>query len=139
MPEEEQDESLVEAFWAVARRLRRLTRDALAPWDVTPSQSRALAVLRHHGTMRPGELAEHLHVVARSVTEVVDDLEGRGLVERLPDPHDRRATLVHLTDEGTDVATAIVAARDAEAQAFFASLPEADRAHLSRILSALRD
>jgi DNA-binding MarR family transcriptional regulator len=138
VPQEEQDESLVEEFWAVARRLRHLTRQTLAPWDVTPSQARALAVLQRHGTMRPGELADHLHVVARSVTEVVDDLEGRSLVQRLPDPHDRRATLVRLTDAGTDVATAIHAARDADADAFFAALSPGDRDHLTRILRTLR-
>ncbi|MCM0679079.1 MarR family transcriptional regulator, partial [Micromonospora phytophila] len=43
------DEGLAEAFWAVARRLRHRTRHALEPWDVTPSQSRALAVLTRHG------------------------------------------------------------------------------------------
>ncbi len=84
--QDEQDETLSEAFWAVARLLRRRNREALAPWDVTPSQSRAVGVLTRHGTMRLSELAEHLRIVARSATEVVDDLQERGLVERLPDP-----------------------------------------------------
>jgi DNA-binding MarR family transcriptional regulator len=134
-----EDESLSEAFWAVARRLRHLTRETLSPWDVTPSQSRALSVLIRHGDQRLSELAEHLHIAARSATEVVDDLQRRGLVERRPDPADRRATLVALTEPGAVTGGAIAAARQAEAGRFFGSLSPADRAHLSRILQELRD
>jgi DNA-binding MarR family transcriptional regulator len=139
VPAEQPDETLVESFWAVARRLRQLSRQTLAPWEITPSQSRAVSVLQRHGSMRPGELADHLHIVARSATEVVDDLEQRALAERLPDPDDRRATLIRLTGRGEQVATAIRTARDAEAEAFFAGLSRTDRAHLNRILLKLRD
>ncbi|MEV1332232.1 MarR family transcriptional regulator [Micromonospora costi] len=132
------DETLAEAFWGVARRLRHRTREALAPWDVTPSQARALGVLARHGVLRPGALAEHLRIAPRSATEVVDDLQRRGLVERRPDPHDRRATLVALTDEGVRTGSSIRAARQAEADRFFADLDPQDRAELARILRTLR-
>ncbi|WP_435205752.1 MarR family winged helix-turn-helix transcriptional regulator [Micromonospora sp. bgisy143] len=132
------DESLAETFWAVASRLRRQAREALAPWDVTPSQARALGVLGRHGEVRPGTLAEHLRIAPRSATEVVDDLQARGLVERRPDPADRRATLVALTAEGTRISAAIRAARRAEADRFFGHLPDADRSELTRILRTLR-
>ncbi|MEU5903521.1 MarR family winged helix-turn-helix transcriptional regulator [Micromonospora sp. NPDC047527] len=133
-----EDESLAEAFWGVASHLRRQTREALAPWDITPSQSRALGVLARHGEVRPGTLAEHLRIAPRSATEVIDDLQARGLVERRRDPADRRATLVALTDEGNRVSTAIRAARRAEADRFFGHLDDTDRAELTRILRTLR-
>ncbi|MEU8300092.1 MarR family transcriptional regulator [Micromonospora sp. NPDC048909] len=132
------DETLAEAFWGVARRLRHRTRESLEPWDVTPSQARALGVLARHGVLRPSSLAEHLRIAARSATEVVDDLQARGLVERRPDPNDRRATLVALTAEGGRTAAAIRAARQAEADRFFADLDPADREQLARILRTLR-
>jgi DNA-binding MarR family transcriptional regulator len=135
----EADDGLAEAFWAVARRLRHLTRDTVEPWNVTPAQARALGVLARHGTMRLKDLSDHLRIAPRSATEVVDDIEQRGLVERRPDPDDRRATLVALTRAGTDAATAIGAARRAEAQRFFGTLSDADREHLARILRDLRD
>jgi DNA-binding MarR family transcriptional regulator len=133
------EDGLAESFWGVARRLRHLTRETLEPWNVTPSQSRALAVLMRHGSMRLSELAEHLRIAPRSATEVVDDIEGRGLVSRRPDPVDRRATLVALTPAGASAGEAIVKARQAEAERFFGSLSADDRAHLSRILRSLRD
>lgn len=132
------DESLAETFWAVASRLRRQTRESLAPWDITPSQSRALGVLARHGEVRPGTLAEHLRIAPRSATEVIDDLQTRGLVERRPDPADRRATLVALTEEGESLSAAIRTARRAEADRFFGHLNATDRADLARILRTLR-
>jgi DNA-binding MarR family transcriptional regulator len=134
-----EDESLGDLFWAVARRLRHGTRDALAPWDVTPSQARALSVLTRHGPQRLTALAEHLRIAARSATEVVDHLQERGLVERRPDPDDRRATLITPTAEGAAAGAGIRAARQAGTDRMFAALSAADRAELSRILRQLRD
>jgi len=141
MPEEpdEPEETLAEAFRGVARQLRHQAQRALAPWDVTPSQARALGVLTRHGPVRLGALSEHLRIAARSATEVVDALEETGLVERRPDPCDRRATLVGLTDRGAQVAAGVRAARNAEAEEFFARLDDADRASLTRILQNLRN
>ena len=132
------DESLPEAFWGVARRLRDLSKQTLAPWDISPSHGRALGVLARHGVMRLSELSDHLRIAPRSTTEVVDALQERELVQRQPDPSDRRATLVTLTDEGKRVAQAIRRARGAEAEAFFGALTEGDRSELRRILGQLR-
>ena len=64
--------------------------------------------------------------------------QDRGLVERRPDPQDRRATLVAPTDEGTRVGQAIRASGDAEAEAYFSVLSEAERKDLTGILRKLR-
>ena len=133
------DESLSEAFWSVARRLRETSQETLAPWDITPAQLRALRVLRRHGQMRLSELSDYLHIAARSTTEVADALESRGLINRQPDPGDRRATLVELTEHGAGVLDAIHAARGSEAERVFGKLSETDRTDLARILRTLRD
>jgi DNA-binding MarR family transcriptional regulator len=135
--DEHEEAGLSEAFWAVARRLRHLTKDALAPWQITPSQSRALNVLGRQEALRLNELAEQLRIAPRSATEVVDDLQARGLVERRPDPADRRATLVALTDPGRDTAQAIESARRTEADRFFSALDPDDHTQLARILRKL--
>jgi DNA-binding MarR family transcriptional regulator len=133
------DETLSEALMSVARQLRGTSQATLAPWDITPGQLRALRVLGHHGPQRMSELSDHLHIAARSTTEVVDALESRGLVERRPDQVDRRATLAELTERGASVLSAIRAARGTEAERIFNRLSEADKAHLARILRTLRD
>jgi DNA-binding MarR family transcriptional regulator len=132
-----EDEGLAELFWGVARRLRHQGRDTLSPWEITPSQWRGLSVLIKFGDLRLSELAEHLRIAARSGTEVVDDLQARGLVERRPDPADRRATLVAITDAGAAAGAAIAEARQAEAERFFGALSPDDRSDLARILRTL--
>ncbi|SHJ91053.1 DNA-binding transcriptional regulator, MarR family [Pseudonocardia thermophila] len=129
--------TLSDLFRSVARRLRRATAEALAPYDITPSQARALGVLRRDGDMRAGALAARLGIAARSATDVLDALAARGWAERVPDPADRRATVVRLTPAGRELGEAIRAARAAEAESFFAGLDEADRAELRRILLLL--
>lgn len=131
-------DSLPDLFWAVARQLRHGNRESLAPLDISPSQARAVVVLTRHGTMRLSELSEHLRIAPRSTTEVVDQLQERGLAQRAPDPNDRRATLVSLTDEGARAAAAVRARRNAESEQFFGVLSDADRAELTRILQLLR-
>jgi DNA-binding MarR family transcriptional regulator len=135
----ERNDTLAEAFWSLARQLRRASLASLARWDITPSQSRALRVLTRHGVMRLSDLAEHLRIAARSTTEVVDSLEDKGLLERQSDPHDRRATLVALTASGIALGEAIRSSRGTEAERVFDRLSTTDRAHLARILNKLRD
>jgi DNA-binding MarR family transcriptional regulator len=136
---DDRDEALSETFWAVARRLRRISRETLAPWEISPSHSRALGVLIRHGEMRLSDLSEHLRIAARSTTEVVDGLQEHGFLERHPDPHDRRAILVSLTDQGKRAGEAIRSARTAEAERFFGVLSDTDRRHLARILRKLNE
>jgi DNA-binding MarR family transcriptional regulator len=133
-----QEETLSDVFWSVAGRMRQLTRRSAEEFGVTPGQARALAVLARQGELRLSTLSEWLLIVPRSGTEVVDALEERGLVERAPDPADRRATLVTLTAEGRRVATGVRARQRAEAEAFFGRLSPGDRETLGRILDDLR-
>lgn len=137
MAADDQDTALADLFWRVAATLRRTSRDSLAQWDISPSHSRAIAVLERHGVMRLRELSDHLHIAARSTTEVVDGLEDRGLIERRPDPHDRRATLVGLTPSGIRVSRAISSAREADAERFFGVLSDTDRKQLADLLRKL--
>jgi DNA-binding MarR family transcriptional regulator len=55
-------------------------------------------VARHPMTM--GELADMLGIDRPNATTVVDDLEKRGLVRRVPHPTDRRAKIVEATRKG---------------------------------------
>jgi long-chain acyl-CoA synthetase len=96
---------------AVAR-LAKQVEVALGPLDLSLSQYRVLALLGE-GSTASSVLARRLAVSPPSVTAVVDGLVGRGLVERQPDPEDRRRLTLLLTREGTK----LLAAADAAAEA----------------------
>jgi len=94
-------------------------------------------VIARQEQIRPGELAGDLRVAPRSVTDVIDALEERGLVHRTPDPTDRRATVVTLTASGRGLVHEIDAARRADAHAYFSRLSERDQTALRRLLTRL--
>jgi DNA-binding MarR family transcriptional regulator len=123
----------------VARTQRRRWRDVLAPWELSPHQARALRVICERDGVRLTDLAEGLHIAPRSATEVADGLQERGLVERTPDPGDRRAVILRPTDEGRRIRGEIGAARAADSAELFARLSPADRTTLARILHTLTD
>lgn len=69
--------------------------------DVRPAHMTIFQHLRPEGS-RIGELAARAQLTNQSVGYLVDYLEQRGYVERRPDPTNRRATLVCLTERGWD-------------------------------------
>lgn len=141
----------------VFRRLRRRWSAQLEPLGVTPHQVRALRgvaegagggigsgagtraasrpVADDDAGVRLRDLAERLRIAPRSATDVVDQLESRGLVERAADPADRRAVRIRLTDGGRGLLRRVHEARRTEAADFFAVLAPADRAELARLLA----
>ncbi len=133
----DQEPSLADLVTAAARRLRRVWRDGLAPWDLSPHQGRALLVVALRPGLRLSDLADRLRIAPRSATEVVDGLVERGLVTRLPDPSDRRAVLVELTAAGHRTVADIHQSQADAADETFGSLSDRDRTDLRRILGGI--
>jgi DNA-binding MarR family transcriptional regulator len=62
------------------------------------------------GRLTQNEIRDEMNVTAANVTYLIDGLEKEGLVRRSPNPADRRATFVELTDEGRGVCEVLVPA-----------------------------
>lgn len=73
-------------------------RIADAGLGLTPAEGRTLAHAARAGEVRHIELAERMGVEPMTLSAFLDRLEGRGLIERKPDPKDRRAKLVAITE-----------------------------------------
>jgi len=71
------------------------------------------------------------------MTNRVDRLASRGLVERLPDPHDRRGVLVRLTAAGRRTVDGALEGLLARERALLAGLEEPDQMRLARLLRTL--
>jgi DNA-binding MarR family transcriptional regulator len=124
----------------LARHLELARRDAFAAHGIEQWEFDVLAALRRAGTpyeLSPGRLLKETLVTSGTMTNRVDRLSARGLVERYPDPDDRRGVIVRLTAEGkVAVDGAFTALLDAE-RVLLEVLPERERTKLASLLRGL--
>jgi DNA-binding MarR family transcriptional regulator len=97
--------------FAVMRLSRRLRQHA--PENITSSQLSALSVIVRDGRLTLSKLAEAERVQPPTITRVVDALQQKGLVTRVPSDRDRRVAYVDVTSEGRALVEAIRRRRDA--------------------------
>ncbi|MFF7854014.1 MarR family transcriptional regulator [Streptomyces sp. NPDC007904] len=119
---------VVELIGSVVARYHEEYEEAAADHALTGAQARLLSLL----SLEPlpmRRLAQRLKCEPSNVTGIVDRLESRGLVERRPDPADRRVKLAAATAEGRRVAHSL---RESLrfARAPLAGLPEQERVAL---------
>jgi len=92
-----QQDSLGFLLADVSRLMRRAFKQRLEGSSLTLAQARALVYVSRHEGVRQVELADLLEVQPITLARLLDQLAHTGLVERRPDPHDRRAYQVFLT------------------------------------------
>ncbi|MFF6807123.1 MarR family transcriptional regulator [Streptomyces sp. NPDC012616] len=112
---------------------RARAHDRLMAIAGIPLDRAAVAVLRQVADsepQRPGELAQGLGVEASHVTRTVQQLQKAGYVTRVPDPDDRRAQRIQLTEAGR---AAVGRVRDAGARGLQLALGDWDREDLGRL------
>jgi DNA-binding MarR family transcriptional regulator len=85
----------------LARRIKQLYEEG----EVTFSETSVLSRLNREGPTTPSALAGAEHVRPQAIVTTLNSLEGRGLVERSPDPSDGRRVVVSLTGLGQQVLT----------------------------------
>src|ERR1700735_5394770 len=93
-------EQLGERYIAVHHRMFRAVNDQLSGCGLSIARTKVLRRLREQGPVRQNALATDFGLSPHSITDIVDGLERAGLAERRPDPTDRRAKLVAITEVG---------------------------------------
>jgi len=133
----------VEVFSRIGRLnllLDRARRQAFAEHSIESWEFDVLAALRRAGRpyeLSPGRLIKETLVTSGTMTNRVDRLTQRGLVERLPDPRDRRGVLVRLTRQGKRTVDGAFTALLAREQELLAGITTAQREELAATLRAL--
>lgn len=77
-------------------------------FDITAEQLKMLVVLWEEDGKTQNELGENVGKFKTSVTKLVDGLEKRNLIKRMPHPTDRRANMIYLTDIGKNIKKQLV-------------------------------
>lgn len=96
-------EGIVERIQKLNKHLDRAMNETLAEFGLDRGEWRLLGALRRSGPpyrRSPGHLADDLGLSSGAMTNRLDRLEEAGLLRRLPDPGDRRALKVELTEAG---------------------------------------
>ncbi|MEW4570023.1 MarR family transcriptional regulator [Tautonia sp. JC769] len=86
-----------------AHRLRSRFEEELEPMGVQLKHVQVLAMISHFGPVAQQRLGEFICIDRTSMVGLMDEMEQRGLVQRHPDPTDRRVHRIHLTESGQDL------------------------------------
>jgi DNA-binding MarR family transcriptional regulator len=70
--------------------------------QLEPRQFAVMRAIQAAQDLSQNQVGEWLRIPASSMVSLIDQLESRGLVERRPHPTDRRARLLHITEQGTE-------------------------------------
>ena len=103
--------------------------------DLNFTQFVALKLLGHEEPLTPVELARALHYNPGALTRLLDKLEQRGYLKRVPDPVDRRALRLELTAQGKSLRKRVIGYCDAVAEQTFAYTTSREREQLHGVLT----
>ncbi|MBB3089380.1 MarR family winged helix-turn-helix transcriptional regulator [Nocardioides albus] len=121
----------------VMERLVRLVREVSTAGEVSTTGAAVIARLGRLGGQRITDLARAEGVSQPAMTQLVNRLEGDGLVRRAADSADRRGVLVETTDRGREVIDARRTQRAEALEAALGRLDATDRAAIAAALPAL--
>jgi DNA-binding MarR family transcriptional regulator len=133
-------ESIVERIHKITKHLHHLESETAAEAGLTPGELKVLLWLRGHGppyTMSPSRLAEHCGCSSGAMTNRLDNLEKAGLVNRIPDPSDRRGLLVELSSKGGEVLIRLLEVQLRKEKALLSSLTDDEKSSLEPLLRTL--
>jgi len=130
-------EQLGERYLAVHHRMFRAVNDEMTGCGLSMARTKLLMRLHEQGPTRQSVLAAEFELSPHSITDIIDGLERSGMAERRPDPTDRRAKLVAITDAGEAGLAVARATKDRLLKQIFGTLSETDRTTLLRLLDHL--
>jgi DNA-binding MarR family transcriptional regulator len=125
---------------ASERALRDHMNPLFADAGLQPGEFDVLATLRRSGdpyVLSPTTLYEALMISSGGMTNRLDRLERAGLVERRPDPNDRRGKLIALTDKGRQVIDETIGRHVANEKRLLSVLTMAEQERLNALLKKL--
>jgi len=124
---------LVDAILHAAHRVRTSTDAVLRDGGLSlPGLKLLRSLTQADRSMR--EVSDVLRVSPRTVTDIIDGLQARGLVVRRPHPTDRRVTLLHLTEAGARRFAEASVVADRAGDEAISGLDEDERRTLRRLL-----
>jgi DNA-binding MarR family transcriptional regulator len=127
------------AIVRTARRMRQEAASAAGGTELSPTAAAALATVERHGPLTPSELAEIERVKRPTATRTLRLLVEAGLVDRAPDPDDRRSALVSVSAAGRERLRRLRGRKNAYLARRMRELPAEDVEALERAAAILEE
>jgi MarR family transcriptional regulator for hemolysin len=119
--------------------LRNFADQKAAQFGMSRAKWAVLARLDRFEGLKQAELADMLDLQPISLTRLLDGLSNNGLIERRPDPEDRRAKRLYLTPAARPLLEQLSILGEELTETAFAGLDEAEEAVLLKQLSAVKE
>lgn len=123
----------------LARLLAKALRDRIAPLGVVPGRFAQLLALYEQDGLTQAELCERVQIEQPTMANTLARMQRDGLIERVPDPADRRRSLVLLTERARQLEDDLVAAARAVNATATEGLDEGEVTAFMATLAALID
>jgi DNA-binding MarR family transcriptional regulator len=105
--------------------------------NLSPLQFTTLVKVRDEGRVSQNQLGRLVHTDPATIMGVVNRLSDRNLLRRLPDPNDRRRTMLAITSDGLKLTEELEVAGHAVTSETLAPLEPAERQELYRLLAKI--
>lgn len=125
-PKSKLEAELIEEIRGYQTAVQQMDEAAHRALGINATDGRCLDVIDRRGLISAGQLASEAGLTTGAVTAVLDRLEAKELVRRVPDPNDRRRILIEVTDKQREAAAGLYFPMKAMADPWFAELSEDD-------------
>jgi len=132
-------ETILPEIGETAHALRKAFGRRVASIGVTGAQWKVLFKLTLKPDLRQTDLADLLDIEPITLTRIIDRLQEAGLVERTPDPTDRRAWRLHVTEKAQPVVEQLRAIANDMTAEVFAGIDPQDIEITRRVLAQVRE
>lgn len=108
-------------------------------FNLTPEQYLVMDTLWDEGVLSQQELADKLNKDKNSVTKLLDALEKKNLIKRVPDSHDRRLNMIHFTEHSITIKERITHIAIETTNQIIKDIPTEDLKTLVKVLLKMAD
>ena len=139
MPKDLATSDFLEALTKASRKIRTAFNQQVTAHGLTYPRARTLLRLSKKEQMTQSELAWELELEQATMVRILDRMEEHDLVERRPDPNDRRAKLIVLTRKGQEQADLVKAIGAGLRRQVFADISSDDLTSSMELLERIAD
>lgn len=131
--------STLVVFTRAEQKIHKMEYETMKTGGLTSSQFAVLEALYNKGDLRICEIIEKILTTSGNITVVIKNLEKDELIRKYPDPEDKRAMIISLSDKGREIMDDIFPKHVENINEIFSILSIQEKLELKKILKKFKD